>query len=140
MKKEQTLKIIQTRIKERLDQLEMSARGVGVAAGIGTDAINNIMRGSVPDAHKLGEIATTLKTTADYLLGKSDAPEVAAPSITPELSIIIKEVSQYILTKYPDEKPERQAAIISKYILEIIDDAGVLGPDYIRGFLAGRCK
>lgn len=64
------------RIEQRLNQLELSAQGASVAAGLSKDAIRNWQRHpeNMPSARSLIALAPVLKTSVKWLIGESDDP------------------------------------------------------------------
>lgn len=71
--------ILITRINERLAELEITARAASMQVGDNPDLIRNILRGKSesPRIDTLEKIAAVLKTTPEWLTGRTDTP--AAP-------------------------------------------------------------
>jgi phage repressor protein C with HTH and peptisase S24 domain len=72
----ETLDLLIERIKAKLVELNLSPREASIDATGKPDAIRNIIvRRSMPSGERLDQIATTLSTTADWLLGRENAIE-----------------------------------------------------------------
>jgi transcriptional regulator with XRE-family HTH domain len=67
--------ILNDRIDRRLKALGLSARAAALAAGLPAHTLQNIRRGRMPGADRLDRLATILRCTTAYLLGKSDKPD-----------------------------------------------------------------
>lgn len=68
-------------ISERLAALSLSPNEASQRAGLGRDAIRDIMRGSAPGANKLRAIAQVLGVSADALLNLSAKPQEISKSV-----------------------------------------------------------
>jgi transcriptional regulator with XRE-family HTH domain len=68
--------VVAKRIQTRLDALGKSARKASIEAGLGPDAIHNILRGKSarPRRSTLGKLTSPLKCSIEYLIGEDDYP------------------------------------------------------------------
>lgn len=67
--------IIKQRIRERLEALKLTARGVSLRATNRADAVNNILnKDAMPTFERLEAIAKELGCSVKYLTGSSDVP------------------------------------------------------------------
>lgn len=68
--------ILKERVQAKLDELNVSAREISMAAAGQPDAIRNILkRGVMPGAERLEAIAEHLGTSSDWLLGREQGIE-----------------------------------------------------------------
>lgn len=83
------------RVEERLAAVRKTPRAASIEATGNADAIRRLLRGHVPNADRLAKIAAVLRTTPDYLLGRSPTgepvripttTEAVAPAVGPEFS------------------------------------------------------
>lgn len=72
------LKLLAARIQERIDARETNALRLAVRAGLGKTAVHDILSGKnkKPSVLALRRIAFALETTASYLMGETDDPDV----------------------------------------------------------------
>jgi phage repressor protein C with HTH and peptisase S24 domain len=80
--------ILRERVQAKLDELNVTAREISMAAAGQPDALRNILkRGVMPGAERLEAIAEHLGTTSDWLLGREQAIErtiANEENVTPE--------------------------------------------------------
>ncbi len=62
------------RIQERIDATGISQADIARAIGVSPQAVSKIVRGETHQPQRLYQIARTLKTTPEYLLGETDDP------------------------------------------------------------------
>ena len=70
-------KILSSRIKERSTLLKISLKSLLETCGMNRNFIYDLEhKGSFPSCDKLLKIATTLNCSVDYLLGRTDNPNI----------------------------------------------------------------
>lgn len=74
-----------SRLKDRLEELQKTAREVSIAATGKPDTVRNILRGATrdPKAAVLDKVAAELETSADWLLGKTDDLTLVGKGLRP---------------------------------------------------------
>ena len=97
--------ILISRITSMCEVRGTSINKMLLESGAGTSTVDNLKKGSAPTVDKLVKIADRLETTTDYLLGRSDIPNMNI-SVTQTDSII--ESSQIGVV---NNTPERTAPV-----------------------------
>lgn len=69
------------RIQDRMDATGISQAEIARAIGVSPQAVSKIVRGGTHQPQRIYQIARTLKTTPEYLLGETDDPSDSAPSL-----------------------------------------------------------
>ena len=67
---------IANRIKDRAKEQKKSLKEILTTCGLGINTISKISKGADVHAQNLGKIADCLDCSVDYLLGRTDKPEV----------------------------------------------------------------
>lgn len=90
------------RIQERIDATGISQADIARAIGVSPQAVSKIVRGDTHQPQRLYQIARTLKTTPEYLLGETDDPSGplgeqqltwrGAPSELPDGTVMIPQL------------------------------------------------
>ena len=84
------VEILAERVAERIEELGTNSYAVSLAASGKGDLVRDIMRGRMPNAARLAELAIALKTTTQWLLGgaseqrerpATDAPQQARTAV-----------------------------------------------------------
>lgn len=70
------LQITAKRIKELCDKHNISVNKMLTESGAGARTYHNILAGSHPSTDKASKIADYLDCSVDYLLGRTDNPEI----------------------------------------------------------------
>ena len=98
---------IETRIKERRHNLNISQEELGELIGVHENTIRTWEKGvRSPDAKKLNLLAEALKTTVAYLLGESDTPDkLTTSSEGSSEALFIKDSEYNDKTKIQDSVP-----------------------------------
>ncbi len=82
------LELLQSRIRARLAEKNITAKAVSEIATGKPDAVQSILgRGYQPSALTLAKIADVLETSTDYLLGRADDPDAPAGAGKPGLDV-----------------------------------------------------
>lgn len=144
--------VLQKRVRERMEALDLKAAPLAESAGLGTSFVRDILRGKTrsPTADNLNKLARALKTTPEYLTGGGDSGSVT-PIEGPPLSFagIVKAgaflpVDEYFnqdgvdvpefVTAHPGYKKARQytwrVSGSSMDLVDIRDGMWVVGVDY----------
>lgn len=107
--------ILRERIQAKLNELNVTAREISMAAAGQPDAIRNIIkRGVMPGAERLDAIAEHLGTTSDWLLGREQGIERTFPT---------DEIKHETLRRLPKTLPIFGTALGAN--LEFGDEGGV---------------
>jgi transcriptional regulator with XRE-family HTH domain len=72
---------LQKRVRERMDALGLNAFQAAKDAGLGSSYVRDILRGKtrVPNAENIAKLATALKTTPEFLMGRSSGDSTIRP-------------------------------------------------------------
>lgn len=77
MEKKLYIDILVSRITSLCDSRNESFNLAGTNSQVGKDFLNNIKKGSIPSSDKLARLADYFDCSVDYLLGRTDNPEVS---------------------------------------------------------------
>lgn len=110
------------RVKALRTQRGWSVQQLAIQAGMTRDGVHKIESAARPNANaaSVAALATALDTTADFLLGLTDAPqrpEVAGPVVPPDLLPLVAR-----LAAMPLEQRARFSSI-AKLILDLTSGA-----------------
>ena len=85
---------LKKRIKSRLAEIGQSARAVSIAAGLGPEAISNVLRdrSRYPRGDTLRDLATALDCSIDWLITGEGAPSPAVAHLNPTHTEQIPEI------------------------------------------------
>ena len=72
----QELALVIEQIKKAVALRGVSPNKAFIESGIGKDFIANMLKGMTPAAYKFSDLADYLDCSVDYLLGRTDKPEV----------------------------------------------------------------
>ena len=82
--------LFRTRLSEAIRDRQLSQSALARAIGVDRSTISQLLAGAgarLPNAQVVGECATTLGVSADWLLGLTDRPETAADILANSLSL-----------------------------------------------------
>lgn len=72
----QSIQSVAIRIKNLCDKQGISVNKMLIDSGAGARTYHNMLAGSYPSADKVAKIADFFDVSVDYLLGRTDVPEV----------------------------------------------------------------
>ena len=72
----ENLQLIIKRIQDTIAAKDLSVNKALIESGVGKDLIANMLKGRVPVSNKMSALADYLDVSVDYLLGRTDNPEI----------------------------------------------------------------
>ena len=113
MEKKDCIEIMIARITKMCSERGISTNQFGVQSGAGKDIVANMKKGSLPTSDKLVKSADYLECSVDYLLGRTDEPNISGNYINGDNSVQAIQNSSVTINQVQKETDQENQELLN---------------------------